>query len=196
VTIQLEGNPLMERAPTRRWIAIIAVAIPSIAFAMLATLFIRTYIAPSTAALSASLLLAARTAQPAPAPAVKAPEAPPPAPVAEIEPPAPPPAAEPVPAASLPMLATLSIAPLSAELSAVETPMQPLAMATDGSSSSTNESEAAEAAHPIEGPVPLPHAKPRISLAMVTGPVPLPRPKPALEDTPSDLPRTDIHAAQ
>jgi hypothetical protein len=52
-----------------------------------------------------------------------------------------------------------------------------------------------EAATPIAGPVPLPHAKPHSRVAQVTGEIPLPRPRPVENaPAPTDLPAVDRHA--
>lgn len=202
MTMELEGNILLERAPTRRWVSIIAVVIPAAAFAMLATWFIRVYIAPPTVAIPSPMMMASAAPQP-PAPQqpieTRLPDPPPPtAAVSVAQVSITPPTAEPVPPpTTLPMLDTLSAAPPAADLPRAEPAQEASSLKTTGvAQSATAEDSAPEASEPIAGPVPLPRSKPRLSLARLTGPVPLPRPKPVEEAPPPDLPATDIHAVQ
>lgn len=212
MSLELQGDLLRERAPTQRWISFVAVALPAVAFVLVATWFIRAYIAPPTItiagtmrtasaapqaqtvavsqppAVSAEAALEARfpetTAQAAPAPAM---------PSFAAETPAPP--------STLPMLDTLTVAPPAAEL-----PDESVADATttgvaqDTASEPVLANAVSEAsldnAEPVAEPIPLPRVKPRFALAVAHGPVPLPRPKPVTEAPPPDLPATDVHAIQ
>lgn len=200
--MELEGDLVLERPPTRRWVSIIAVVIPVVAVVSVAAWFIRAYVAPPTVAVPNPMQLASAPATfkpgkiEAPAPAA-VPE--PQVPAAAPEPPmAPPPSADApaaaAPASSLPMFATLSAAPptLTGAPTAFADPAQEPSPAT-----ATATMDTLENAEPIAGPVPLPRMKPHLSLALVTGPVPLPRPKPET-DTPAatDLPAFDRHAIE
>jgi hypothetical protein len=217
MALELEGNILLDRAPTRRWISIIAVVIPAAAFAMLSTWFIRAYVAPRTVKIASTSMVASASPQmpvqaapaveaktsdrpmPVTAPAVAQIAAPPPA-AAELPAPATSmnkPAASAVPTNSLPMFQTLTVVPPMANTPAFEPlPAPESPAATTGVAQGTSEEPALENSEPIAGPVPLPRTKPRFALARVIGPVPLPRPKPAEELPPPDLPAIDIHAIQ
>lgn len=205
--MDLQGNILLERAPTKRWISIIAVVIPAAAFAMLATWFIRAYVAPPTIAIPSPVMVASTSPQ---LPQIATPEpqpAPAPAPVASmavprtdtvaqisITPPAEPAAPPPV---TVPMINSLSVAPPSAELPSAE-PVQASSepVTTGVAQTAPAEEPAANNVAINTDSVPLPRSKPHFSLARVIGPVPLPRPKPAEDLPPPDLPATDIHAIQ
>jgi hypothetical protein len=209
--LELEGNLVLERPPTRRWIAIIAVVVPVVACVCSVAWFIRAFIAPPVANISTQMQLAAaqpsllapvRAEVPAPAP-----EPEPPQQTAMNEPAAP--AASPAAAekpASLPMFGSLSAAPPFENSAAFANPAHdtaapmtapPMAVPPmDGQPSGNEQTAMLEPATPIAGPIPIPHPKPHFSVATITGPVPLPRPRPA-ENPPSDvpdLPAFDRHA--
>lgn len=195
--MELEGDLVLERPPTRRWVSIIAVVIPVVAVVAVATWFIRAYVAPPTVAIPSPMQLASapttftpgRIEGPAPAPE------PQPAAAAPEPPAASAPSAEaPAPAASLPMFATLSVAPpaLPGAPTAFADPAQDPPPATAAAAP-----DMLENAEPIAGPIPLPRSKPHLSLALVTGTVPLPRPKPEADTPPAtDLPPIDRHAIE
>jgi len=113
--MDLEGNLILDRPPTRRWVSTIAVIIPVIACVAGVAWFVRAFISPPVIAIPGPMTLAA--APPAAIrPVREEPRAPEPAPPsAAIMQPAPtaPSAAAPVPSSSfsLPMMATLSAAP-------------------------------------------------------------------------------------
>jgi len=204
MSLELQGNILLERAPTRRWVSIIAVVIPAAAFAMLATWFIRAYVAPPTISVPSPMVVASAAPQEPASPRqieTKIPEAAAPAAVVSVAQVSitPPPAVE-VPApppASLPMLDTLSAAPPAAELPPAQPAEEPSPAATTGVAHAAQPAEPAPAeSEPMAGSIPMPRAKPRLSMARVTGPVPLPRPKPAEDLPPPDLPANDVHAVQ
>jgi hypothetical protein len=97
-----ERSLLLDGAPTRRWVSIIAVVIPVGAFVLLAALFIRTYVVPPTYGIP-NPMTAADTS---PAPAVRA--------VADAQKPAPTTSGRgPTRSQDLPMMATLAVAPPS-----------------------------------------------------------------------------------
>ena len=57
------------------------------------------------------------------------------------------------------------------------------------------ETAAIEPGEPIDGPVPLPRAKPHGRVALLAGAIPLPRPRPADDRAAAnDLPAVDRHA--
>ena len=58
MALELEGNLSLERAPTRRWVSIIAVVIPVAAFVLLAAWFIRAYLVPPTVAIPSPTMMA------------------------------------------------------------------------------------------------------------------------------------------
>jgi hypothetical protein len=207
--LELQGNIVLDRAPTRRWVSIIAVVIPAAAFGMFASWFIRAYVAPPMVKIPSPMIVASAAPQmpvsaesqieapmpdaPAPLPVVS--QAPEPD-VAQVS--VMPPAAEPAapPPTSLPMLQALSVElPATSPPPAEQAQEQP-PMTTGVAQATMIEAPGPEAAEPIAGPVPLPRSKPRISLARIIGPVPLPRPKPAEDLPPPDLPEIDIHAIQ
>jgi hypothetical protein len=188
--LELEGNLILERPPTRRWVSIVAVVVPVVACVVLAAWFIRAYIAPPMAQIPSPMQLAAvsravkvEAAVPAPAPEL-------PPPQAAIEPePATPPADAPV---SLPMFATLSVAPPSFNAPAAfadpirETPAAAFVPPA------ADQVAAVDPTMAIAGPVPLPRSKPPVSVAAVAGPVPLPRPRPA-EAAPAEAPAVPMY---
>jgi hypothetical protein len=185
--LELEGNLILERPPTRRWVSIVAVVVPVVACVVLAAWFIRAYIAPPMAQIPSPMQLAAMSRAPVkvevPASA-PAPELPPPQAASEPEPAAPP-ADAPV---SLPMFATLSVAPPSFNSApgyADATPDPPAAAFAPPAAD--QQVAAVDPAMTVAGPVPLPRSKPPVSVAAVAGPVPLPRPRPA-EAAPAETP--------
>ncbi len=202
MTMELEGNILLERAHTRRWVSIIAVVIPVAAFVLLAAWFIRAYIAPPTVAILSPMMLAAAPPTP-PAPLARAQStvAKAPQPVEMAEPVAPPPPPSPARAApepavtALPMFATLAAAPpsLASVPPAYTDPVQDKSSAPP--SIMVAETSAIEPSEPIAGAIPLPRTKPQVRVALVTAAVPLPRPRPTdAESPPLDLPSLDRHA--
>lgn len=96
-----EGSLLLDGAPTRRWVSIIAVVIPVGAFVLLAALFIRTYVVPPTYGIPSPTTTAEAPPAPNAAPRRVAVET-----VRSDQ-------AMSAPAANLPMLATLAVAPPS-----------------------------------------------------------------------------------
>jgi hypothetical protein len=139
-----EGSLLLDGAPTRRWVSIIAVVIPVGAFVLLAALFIRTYVVPPTYGIPNPM-----TAETAPAPTAQ------PRRVAtETVRLGAPDQTMPAATGSLPMLATLAVAPPSATTTAPTAPQPTPSMA---------------AATPTPAPPP----------AAVTSVSPLPAPAPA-----------------
>jgi len=220
--MELEGTLLLERSPTRRWISIVAVVIPVAAIVMIATWFIRAYIAPPTIAIPNQMMLAATPSPPAAparseAPRVERPPTPPAAVLPRvdtrpIEPPAsqaaPPrpssaavvPAVPPL-AATAPEPPTASVPPMIAALAVAPPrfssfPSSPPAVSTEmAAQTPAPESSALEDSEPLKGPVPLPRHRPHVSASLSASAVPLPRPRPALDDTtPPDLPSVDRHA--
>ena len=194
MSLELEGNILLERTPARRWVAIIAIVIPVAALVLASAWFIRAFVAPPTVAISTSplILAAAPPAEEAPlavkqsrlqpqpvAAATIATAPPPPAPPAKETP-------EPVTGVSaLPMLATLAAAPFSPD-TAPPVYAEPI---RDASSEPVTTAEPAvepEASDPIAGPVPMPRSKPRGPVAILASAIPLPRPRPAEAAPPPD----------
>jgi hypothetical protein len=202
MSMELEGNILLERAPMRRWVSIIAVVIPAAAFGMLATWFIRAYIAPPTVAVPSPMMLASAPQEPAPPQQIETKLPGPATPTAVVSAAqvsiTAPSVAEPVaPPGLLPMLNTLPTIAPTHELPPAERAQEPPPPATVGVAQAAAFDKAApEASEPSTGRIPMPRSKPRLSLARVTGPVPLPRPKPAEELPPPNLPANDIHAVQ
>ncbi|MEA3027563.1 MAG: hypothetical protein QOF91_2848 [Alphaproteobacteria bacterium] len=189
MTMELEGNLSLERAHTRRWVAVVAVIVPVAAVVLLAAWFVRVYVVPPTIVIPSPMLLA--EAPPAPAQTSRA-EAPPPVKVPERT--AAPPVEERQPASMIPMFATLALVPptLSSAPPAYADPGQDAAFTTP--SITVAEPAALEAGEPIAGPIPLPRAKPHGPIAMATSAIPLPRPRP-LESTPlpDAMPAVDRH---
>jgi hypothetical protein len=194
--LELEGNLILERPPTRRWVSIVAVVVPVVVCVGLAAWFIRAYIAPPMAAIPSPMQLAAMSRAPlkveAPAPA-PAPETPPPQAASEPEPAAAPPAEARV---SLPMFATLSVAPPSFGAPAAyadPVPESAAAFVPPAADQPVAAGDPAiDPAMAITGPVPLPRSKPPVSVAAVAGPVPLPRPRPA-EAAPAEAPAVPMY---
>jgi hypothetical protein len=180
--LELEGNLIVERPPARRWISVVAVVVPVIAFVGLSAWFIRVFIAPPMIAIPASPQVASAAPEPnAPATFEARSSAESPAAMAANEPATGPasilpdmPAAEaakadPAPQ-SLPMFASLAVAPPSFESSAV---------AAEPAQGDTTPAEAEpDAAIEPSEPIPLPRPKPRFTVAAIAGPVPLPTPRP------------------
>jgi hypothetical protein len=203
MTMELEGDLQLERAHTRRWVAIIAVLIPVSAVVLLSAWFIRVYVAPPTVAIPSPMIVAEEAPPAAPAPPQV--EAPPPqqtTAMAEPAPPPSPPAGERRVATALPMFATLSVVPPSLESTpsrayadpAQDTPVV-VSSITVTEPAPAEPAAVAAAAEPLAGPVPLPHAKPHRPLALAASAVPLPRPRPVEAEPPhDDLPAFDRHA--
>ena len=199
MTLELEGNILLERTHPRRWVSIIAVVIPVAAFVLLAAWFIRAFVAPPTIAISSPMILVdAPAAAPVPAQSVAAKQSR--QPLQTV--------AESIPAASvketpepvtgvsaLPMFATLTAAPPSLARTPVAyaDPAQNPAPAPIMVAEPAIEPEASE---PLAGPVPLPRAKPHGPVALVTGAIPLPRSRPTEAAPAPDLPAYDRHSAE
>jgi hypothetical protein len=179
--MDLEGNLILDREPTRRWVSVIAVIIPVLACVAGVTWFVRAFVSPPTIAIPGSMVLA--TAQPTPvAPPMRAePRAPEPAPpqAAAVQPAAPP------YSSSLPMVATLSAAPPSTKPpNAPAAFSTPTAFADPARDGPVVMSTAIEAAAPIAGPIPLPRPRPEMTAAMTEHAVPMPRSRPAEEAAP------------
>jgi hypothetical protein len=198
MTLEFERNPLLERTHTRRWVSIIAVVIPVAAFVLLATWFVRAYIAPPTVAIPSPMIFAEAPPPPPALPKRAQVEALPPPlpqpPVAQAEPVVPPVQERQEFASALPMFATLAAAPPGRGRiqPAFADPVQDISAAAPPAMMS--ESDTLEPSEPIAGPVPLPRAKPHGPVALVSNAVPLPRPRP-VENTPEpDLPAVDRHA--
>jgi hypothetical protein len=189
--MELEGNLMLERAHTRRWVSIVAVIIPVVAVVLLATWFVRVYVIPPTISFPSLTMMA--EAPPAPvAPAREIEQ-----PMAMAETSGQPPASERRPsAAMMPMFATLALAPpsLGSAPPAYADPAQDSALAAP--SIMVAESAALEAAEPIAGPIPLPRAKPHGPLAMLSSAIPLPRPRPTESAPPEDAPAVDRHVIE
>jgi hypothetical protein len=191
MTMELEGNLSLERSLTRRWVPFVAVIVPVGAIVLLAAWFIRVYVAPATVLIPNPPMTVAEPVEP-PRSSVRAQTeaAPPPTVMAE---PANPPASEQT-VAALPMFATLAAVPpaVSRATPAYADPVQ------DGSpapSVMAAETEAMEPGEPIDGPVPLPRAKPHGRVALLAGAIPLPRPRPAeVAASPEDVPAVERHA--
>ncbi len=174
--MDLEGNLILDRKPAQRWVSTIAVVIPVVACIVGVTWFVRAFISPPTVAIPGPMVLATSPTPPPARPAREEPRAP-----------EPPPAAQPY-AYSLPMLATLSVAPPS---TGAARPRVPAAFADPTRDSAAMMSPASEtAAAPIEGPVPMPRPRPEMT-AEVTAAVPLPRARPAEEEAASPLPNSE-----
>ena len=193
MTMELEGNLSLERPHTRRWVQVVAVIIPVGAIVLLAAWFVRVYVAPATVLIPNPPMTVAEPAEPAPSSERAQVEAPqPPAVMAE---PADPPASEQT-VSSLPMFATLALAPpaLGGATPAYADPAQDSPPAP---SIMVAETEAIEPAEPIEAPVPLPRAKPHARVAVLASAIPLPRPRPAeIVAPPEDVPVVDRHSIQ
>jgi hypothetical protein len=194
MTLELEGDILLERAHSRRWVSIIAVFIPVAASVLLAAWFIRVYVDPPTVAIPSPVMIADAPPPPAALPKRAMVEAPPP-PI-----PMPEPAKTPEPertqtASALPMFATLSAAPpsLATAPPAYADPVQDMPSA-DVPSIIVAEPAEIEPSEPIAGLVPLPRAKPHGPVAALTGAVPLPRPRPTEIAPEADIPAVDRHS--
>ena len=198
MSLELEGNILLERTPARRWVAIIAVVIPVAALVLASAWFIRAFVAPPTVAISSPLIFAA--APPVAPPEEASPVAVkqsrlPPRPVAAVaaspspEPPAPVKATpEPVTGVSaLPMFATIAIVPPSLA-SAPRAFADPAREAAPEPVPMAEPAVEPEASEPIAGPVPLPRAKPHGPVAILASAIPLPRPRPVEAAPPLDAP--------
>ena len=195
MTMEFEGNLLVERAHTRRWVSIIAVIIPVAAIVLLAAWFIRVYVAPATVLVPNPPMTAAEPPAP-PAVAARAETAAPQPPAAMTETTTAPPSSE-RSASTLPMFATLAVVPPSlggaSPAPAYADPGQDASPAPP--SIMVDEQAAVEPGEPIAGPVPLPRAKPHGPVALLASSIPLPRPRPAeIALPPDDLPVVDRHA--
>ena len=196
MSLELEGNILLERPPARRWVAIIAIVIPVAALVLSAAWFVRAFVAPPTVAISTSPLILA--AAPSAAPIEAAPVAvnqsrQQPQPVVAVSPePAPSTPVKETPepvtgVSALPMFATLAVAPPSFT-SASPAYAYPAHEAAPEPAPTTEPAAEPEASEPIAGPVPLPKAKPHGPVAILTSAIPLPRPRPTEAAPPLDAP--------
>ena len=176
--MNLEGILVTDRRPARSWVPIVAVVIPTIVFVTIAAWFIRAFVAPPMATIPNTITLAAAP----PLQLLPEPEQPNPRPAAE---PATPPAVDaPTPVISLPMFASIGVAPPRLPSPALSmAPTAPTEQSDNLRPARTADADMSETGT-ITGPVPLPRSKPRLALALVAGPVPLPRPRP-LEDNPA-----------
>jgi hypothetical protein len=201
----LTGTFEVERSRPRRWVTIVALIVPVIAVVLSAAWFVRAFVAPPTVVIPTPMVLAsapsvadvaaadgqnaavaearARLADrltetsgksvytpglPMVASLAAAPPAPPP-PVAEpIASTPPPPSSEPEPMVNPTALAA-----------APDTPTAPSALVVDPEPAALAEIGPGE---PIQGPIPVPPRRPRVTVATVAhavaGRVPLPRPRP------------------
>jgi hypothetical protein len=195
MTMEFEGNLLVERAHTRRWVSIIAVIIPVAAIVLLAAWFIRVYVAPKTVLIpNPPMVTAEQPASPAVSARIETEAPQPPAAMAETT--TLPPVSD-RPASTLPMFATLAVVPPSLGSAppapAYADPGRDAAPALP--SIMVDEPAAVEAGEPIAGPVPLPRTKPHGPVALLASAIPLPRPRPAeIAPPPDDIPVFDRHA--
>jgi hypothetical protein len=190
MTMQLEGNFQLERVHTRRWVSIIAVVIPVATVVLVATWFVRVYVAPATVLIANPPPMVAEL-QPAAASVhaqIEAPEA-------AMAEPADPPTSDRT-GSVLPMFATLALVPpaLGGAPSAYADPRPDASAAPSVMAGETGDSEPGQ---PIAGPVPLPRAKPHGRAARLASAVPLPRARPAeagaaVEDLPPAIDRHGI----
>jgi hypothetical protein len=188
MTMELEGNLSLERSHTRRWVPFVAVIIPVGAIVLLAAWFVRVYVAPATVLIPNPPMTVAEPAEP-PSSSVRAQAEAPQPPMAE---PANPPASERA-AGALPMVATLALVP-PALGSATPAYADPVQDASPAPSVMVAETEAIEPGEPIDGPVPLPRAKPHGRVALLASAIPLPRPRPAeIAAPPEDNPAVERH---
>ena len=189
MTMELEGNLSLERPHTRRWVPIVAVILPVGAIVLLAAWFVRVYVAPATVLIPNPPMIVAEPAEP-PSSSVRAQTEAPPPPTVMAEP-ANPPASEQT-AAALPMFATLALMP-PAVGSAPPAYADPVQQGSPAPSIMAAETEAIEPGEPIDGPVPLPRAKPHGRVALLAGAIPLPRPRPAEIAAPEYIPAVERH---
>jgi hypothetical protein len=211
MSFDFEGDLLLERAHTRRWVSIIAVVIPVAAFVLAAAWFIRAFIVPPTVAIHNPAMMADTPPAPPAVPKRAMVEAPKPAlPVAVAAAPVQAPVKEMPAPFALPMFATLSAAPPSLPstspafadpaqdptpaVSPAAAPITPPVSETTASPVTATETAELEPGEPIAGSIPVPRAKPHGSLAALHGPVPLPRPKPTELAPEPDLPAVDRHS--
>jgi len=145
-----EGSLLLDGAPTRRWVSIIAVVIPVGAFVLLAALFIRTYIVPPTYGIPNPTTTAEAPAAPAAQPRRVATET--------VRLGAPDQSMS-APTGNLPMLATLAVAPPSMASMAPANP-EPTQRVTSTA--------------PAPSPAPAPSAAPTASVAPAAPAAPAP----------------------
>jgi hypothetical protein len=174
--MELEGTLQVERRPMRRWIPIVGVIVPVVAFVAVAGWFIRAFVAPPMVAIPSPAMLA--EAPPAPFETRVDMTAPQPAAAERAAP-----ARETyTPATS--MLASASTAsPALATASSTAAPPPPMttpaAATVPADPAAVAQAAAIEPGEPIQGPIPLPPRRPRVMVAQAAGgPVPLPRPRP------------------
>jgi hypothetical protein len=199
----LTGTFEVERSRPRRWVTIVALIVPVIAVVLSAAWFVRAFVAPPTVVIPTPMVLASapsvadvaaadgQNAAVAEARArladrltetsgksVYTPGLPMVASLAAA-PPAPPPVADasapPPPSSSEPELVVGS----TALAAAPDTPTAPSALVVDPEPAALAEIGPGE---PIQGPIPVPPRRPRVTVATVVhavaGRVPLPRPRP------------------
>jgi hypothetical protein len=199
----LTGTFEVERSRPRRWVTIVALIVPVIAVVLSAAWFVRAFVAPPTVVIPTPMVLASapsvadvaaadgQNAAVAEARArladrltetsgksVYTPGLPMVASLAAA-PPAPPPVADasapPPPSSSEPELVVGS----TALAAAPDTPTAPSALVVDPEPAALAEIGPGE---PIQGPIPVPPRRPRVTVATVAhavaGRVPLPRPRP------------------
>jgi hypothetical protein len=191
MTMELEGNLSLERPHTRRWVPIVAVILPVGAIVLLAAWFVRVYVAPATVLIPNPPMIVAEPAAP-PSSSVRAQTEAPQPPTVMAEP-ASPPASEQTTAAAQ-MFATLALAPpvVSSATPAYADPVQDNSPAP---SIMAAETEVIEPGEPIDGPVPLPRAKPHGRVAQLAGAIPLPKPRPSeIPASAEDIPAVERHA--
>ena len=193
--MELEGNLVIERTRTRRWVSIVAVTVPVFIVVGVAAWFIRAFVAPPMVTIPPPMTLAAApppSAEPASEPQQQS---------ARVEVAHAGPAMQESPQ-PLPMFGSFALVPPSVSLRTAPRPnvesepsaaaepatpanrdsvatAQPVAVA--GASPEISEPAAAssEPAEPATSAVPLPPHRPRTTVALASGRVPLPRPRPA-----------------
>jgi len=200
----LTGTFEVERSRPRRWVTIVALIVPVIAVVLSAAWFVRAFVAPPTVVIPTPMVLAsapsvadvaaadgqdaavaearARLADRMTETSGKSVYTPGLPMVASLAaaPPAPPPVAEPIASAPPPSSSEPELVVGSTALAAApDAPTAPSALVADPEPAAPAEIEPGE---PIQGPIPVPPRRPRVTVATVVhavaGRVPLPRPRP------------------
>ncbi len=178
-----EGSLLLDGAPTRRWVSIIAVVIPVGAFVLLAALFIRTYVVPPTYGIPNPMTAETPTA----------PIAQPRRVATETVRLGAPDQTMPAATGSLPMLATLAVAPPSATTTAPTTPQPAPSMASAPPAPTPAPAAAVVSVAPPPAPAPAPGSAAAPAVVASAPPAP-----PVAETTGSrrEMPLPSIIAAE
>jgi hypothetical protein len=172
----------------------VAVVIPVGAIVLLAAWFIRVYVAPATVLIPNPPMTLAEPIV-APLSPMRAQTEVPQPPAAVIAEPANPAPREQV-ASTLAMFGTLALVP-PAPGGAAPAYADPAQDGSPASSIMVTETEAVDSAGPVDGPVPLPRARPHGRVALLATAIPLPRPRPAeIAATPEDIPAFERHGIQ